>query len=255
MIFVRSLIFNMTFFVWGVVLHILLLPTLLLPPKAILACGRFWGRSMAWLMRVVLGVTWRTEGLTPELMMLIRSGQVIIASKHQSSWETIFFPVLLGDPAYVLKKELLLVPLFGWYMKRARMVAIDRKGGAKALRRMLAEAKAALAARRPLVIFPEGTRTRPGERRPYQPGVAALYSRLDLPVIPVALNSGLFWGRRRFIKRPGEIIVKFLPAIAPGLPREPFMERLENEIEAASEALVFVPSSQKDPGNYDVAPA
>ena len=243
MLFLRSLVFNITFFVWSAALHIILLPVLALPPKQVLACGRFWGRSMAWLLRTLLGITSRVEGLTPELRRLIDSGQVIIAAKHQSSWETIFFPVLLGEPAYVLKRELLLIPLFGWYMKRAHMVAIDRKGGAKALRRMITEAKASIANRRPLVIFPEGTRTRPGERRAYQPGIAALYSRLELPVIPVALNSGQVWGRRQFLKRPGEIVVRFLPAIAPGLARDPFMEKLENAIETASEALQQLPVS------------
>jgi 1-acyl-sn-glycerol-3-phosphate acyltransferase len=147
------------------------------------------------------------------------------------------FPLLLDEPAYVLKRELMSVPLFGAYLKRCGMIAVDRQGGGPALKRMLAAARAAAADGRPILIYPEGTRTAPGQRRPYHPGVAALYGDLGLPVVPVALNSGLFWGRRSFRKRSGTITIEFLAPIAPGLPRRVFMERLQGSIEEASARL------------------
>jgi 1-acyl-sn-glycerol-3-phosphate acyltransferase len=145
--------------------------------------------------------------------------------------------VVLRDPVFILKKELLAIPFFGWYARRAGMIGVDRKGGAAALKRMMADARAARDAGRPLVIFPEGTRTAPGAAARYQTGIAALYQMLNVPVVPVALNSGLFWARRAFVKQPGTITLEMLPPIAPGLPRDPFMRRLQDEIEGASKRL------------------
>ena len=127
------------------------------------------------------------------------------------------------------------IPLFGWCLVHAGMIRIDREGGARALRGLIEDGRAALARGAPIVIFPEGTRMPPGERRPYQPGVAALYRHLDCPVVPVALNSGVFWSRRSFVKRPGRIVVEFLPPIAPGLERKEFMAELERRLEGATE--------------------
>ena len=137
----------------------------------------------------------------------------------------------------MLKKELLSIPLFGWFLKRAGMIAVDRKGGASALRSMARQATETLESGRSILIFPEGTRVAPGQTRPYQPGVAALYTQQKVPVVPVALNSGLFWGRRAFFKKPGTIVVQILPPIPPGLDRKAFMRDLESRIEPASAAL------------------
>ena len=162
----------------------------------------------------------------------------IIAMKHQSAWDTLILPVVLGDPAVVVKRELLLLPFYGWYAARAGSIAIDRKAGAGALRRMLAKARPVAAAGRPIVIFPEGTRVAPGERRPYQPGVAALYQALALPVVPAAVNSGLYWARRSFMKRRGRIILEFLEPIPPGRTRPRLMAELERRIESTTAALL-----------------
>jgi 1-acyl-sn-glycerol-3-phosphate acyltransferase len=137
----------------------------------------------------------------------------------------------------VLKRELLHIPMFGWYMRKVGMIAVDRSRGASALKQMVREAQATFAAGRSIAIFPEGTRTAPGEHKPYQPGVAALYTQLGVPVVPIALNSGLFWGRKAFLKKPGTITLQILPAIPPGLDRKTFMKRLESSIEDASKAL------------------
>jgi 1-acyl-sn-glycerol-3-phosphate acyltransferase len=147
------------------------------------------------------------------------------------------FAHYLHYPAYVLKRELLYLPLFGLYLLRAGMIPVDRRGRASALKRMLAAAKRRREEGRDLLIFPEGTRVAPGQHQAYQPGVAALYGHLDLPVVPVALNSGLFWGRRSFNKKPGTITLEFLPAIAPGLARKVFMAELETRLEGASRRL------------------
>jgi 1-acyl-sn-glycerol-3-phosphate acyltransferase len=145
--------------------------------------------------------------------------------------------MLLHDPAVVLKKELLNIPVYGWYTRKTQMIAVDRTGGAKALKDMVAAAQRAAGQGRPIFIFPEGTRTAPGTEADYQPGVAALYKRLDLPVVPVALNSGLFWPRRSFLRKPGTIVVEFLPPIAAGMDRKAFMNVLRERIETATRRL------------------
>jgi len=162
----------------------------------------------------------------------------LIAVKHQSAWDTFAVAAIFDDPAIVLKQELIWVPFYGWYLWKAGMISVDRKAGAGALRRLVADGARAVALGRPIVIFPEGTRTAPGTHRPYQPGVAALYRHLDVPLVPVAINSGVFWGRRHFLKRPGRIVVEILPAIPPGGDRKAVMAELEAQIEGATERLV-----------------
>ena len=139
----------------------------------------------------------------------------------------------------MLTRELLWIPCYGWYARKAGMVPIDRGAGATALKAMVRRAREVVAERRPIVIFPEGTRTAVGAKRPYHPGVAALYTQLGLPVVPVAVNSGLFWPRRRFLKRPGRIIVEVLPPLPPGLDRKAFIAELQSRIEMATERLVM----------------
>jgi 1-acyl-sn-glycerol-3-phosphate acyltransferase len=163
---------------------------------------------------------------------------VLIASKHQSTWETLAYTILFPDAAIVLKRELLFIPIVGWAMARAGNIAVARGDGASALRGLVKQARAVIADGRSIVIFPEGTRVAPGDERPYQVGVAALYRQLGVPVVPVALNSGVFWGRRKFIKWPGLIRMQILPPIAPGLDREAFLNTLRRRIEDATKELL-----------------
>jgi 1-acyl-sn-glycerol-3-phosphate acyltransferase len=228
----RSLLFNVFFFAWTLAIVVMGLPFLLLPHRFTYRLGAFWVRVTLAVLGGLVGLRHRVVGLEHRL-----PGAAIYAVKHQSAWDTLVFALLLDEPAYVLKRELTYLPLFGWLLLRAGMIPVDRAGRASALRRMIGQAKQRTAAGRPLLIYPEGTRTAPGEHRPYQPGVAALYGQLDLPVVPVALNSGLFWGRRQFVKRPGTITVEFLPAIPPGLPRRAFMAELEKRLEGACARL------------------
>ncbi|HUL05193.1 MAG TPA: 1-acyl-sn-glycerol-3-phosphate acyltransferase, partial [Candidatus Acidoferrum sp.] len=229
---VRSLLFNILFALWTALIFVLSLPTLVLPRGAAWWMGGLWVRGALLLLRALVGLGHRVRGAEHRI-----AGPAIYAAKHQSAWDTLVFPLLLDKPAYVLKQELIRVPLFGSYLKQCGMIPVDRQGGGSALKRLLKAARAAVAEGRSILIYPEGTRTPPGERRPYHPGVAALYGDLGIPVVPVALNSGLFWGRRSFNKRPGTITIEFLPAIPPGLPRREFMQELQDRMEGASERL------------------
>jgi len=228
----RSLLFQVLFYGWTLILGVLYLPALVLPRRVIVLGARLWCNSVLWLLRATTGLSGHIEqtGERP-------AGPAIYAAKHQSAWDTMMITRLLPDPAIVLKKELLLIPFFGWYTRRHGAIGIDRGAGANALRQMLRDARQAVEGGRDIFVFPEGTRTAPGERRPYHAGVAALYRELGLPVVPVALNSGVFWGRRSFAKRPGDITLKLLPPIPPGLDRHAFMDRLETAIETETAAL------------------
>jgi 1-acyl-sn-glycerol-3-phosphate acyltransferase len=229
----RSLVFQLLFYSWTAFLAIVCLPVLVMPPTAIAAISRLWSRTNFFLLRTVNGLAYRIEG-----MENIAGRPIIYASKHQSAWDTMVFPMLLPRPAVVLKRELQLIPFYGWYAKKYGTIGIDRKAGATALRSMVRDARQAIANGQPIVVFPEGTRTAPGERLTYQSGVAALYTSLGVPVVPVALNSGLFWSRRSILRKPGTITLRFLPAIPPGLKRGEFMTRLETAIEAAQAELI-----------------
>lgn len=229
----RSLAYHSAFYVWSVILGIATLPALLVPRPIALCVGRLWVNGVFRLLAGTVGLTYevRGEGHRP-------SGPAIYAIKHQSAWDTLVLPRLFADPAIILKRELVHLPIFGWYLRRLGMIAIDRKAGAAALRAMLATARARIENGRDIIVFPEGTRTPPGTKRAYHPGIAALYRDLEVPVIPVALNSGLYWGRREFAKRPGCIVVSFLPPIERGLDRKTFMKRLESAIEAETQRLL-----------------
>ena len=231
-IWVRALLFNLAFFGLTGLLGLAGLPLLLARRETVMRFGRFWAGCVLALLRAIVGLDGEIRGRDR-----LPSGACIVAMKHQSAWDTLILPVVLGDPAVVLKRELLWLPFYGWYAARAGSIAIDRKGGGAALRRMVAAARTAAAQVRQIVIFPEGTRTAPGRRLTYQPGVAALYQALQLPVVPAAVNSGLYWGRRSFIKRRGRIVLEFLDPIAPGLSRRQLMAELETRIEAATAAL------------------
>ncbi len=232
MIVLRALLFNLVLFLSGAVFLSLSLPALLMPRRFTILVGDIWFSFLLAALRIICGISHEIRGLEN-----IPDTPCIIAAKHQSAWDTFAFVTFIKDAAYVIKQELTRIPVYGWLLIKAAMVPVDRAAGAKALRNMIRTARSRLADGRHIVIFPEGTRTEPGQRRSYHPGVAALYSQLAVPVVPVALNSGLFWPRRAFLKRPGHIVVEILPPIPSGLPRREFMERLQSAIEEASVRL------------------
>ena len=224
MVYLRSLIFNILFYGTTVVMAILVLPALLLPAPVIRAAARLWGWVTVQALRVACG----THRLSGDLQA---GSQVIYAAKHQSAWETVVLALLLHTPVFVLKRELLRLPLLGWYFSKAGCIAVDRSAGMRALRKLRDDAIAAASGGRSILIFPQGTRVAPGVEHRYEIGVFALYEATGLPVVPVALNSGHVWGRNSWLKRPGRIDVEFLASIEPGLSRRDFMERLETAIE------------------------
>ena len=235
-LWLRSLAFNVGWYLGTTAIALVGLPLLLAPRRWVVGWARLWIAFVLWWLRVTVGLTHRVVGREN-----LPAGPAILASKHQSSWETLSFTLLFDDIAVVLKRELLFIPVVGWAMARAGNVAVTRGDGAAALRGLVKQAKAAVAEGRSIVIFPEGTRVTPGDSRPYQVGTAALYRQLGVPVVPIALNSGLFWGRRKWIKRPGVLTLEILPPIQPGLPRDAFMKTLQESIEGATARLVERP--------------
>ncbi|HEV3494562.1 MAG TPA: lysophospholipid acyltransferase family protein [Reyranella sp.] len=231
-LWLRSLAFNVGWYLGTAIIAIVGSPILLMPRRSVVAWSLFWiDFCLGWL-RITCRLTHRVGGVNMPV------GPVIFACKHQSTWETLAFSRLFSNSATVLKRELLFIPIVGWAMARVGNIAVERGDGAAALRGLVRQAKAAIADGRSILIFPEGTRTPVGSQPPYQVGTAALYRQLGVPVVPVALNSGLFWGRRQFIKWPGVIDVEVLPAIPPGLGRNAFMATLREHIEGATARLV-----------------
>lgn len=229
----RSLAFNLAFYAWTFVMVLGYAWTLVLPRRRLIRAQRRWARGVNRLLRSIVGTEIEIRGRAPV-------GACIVASKHQSAWDTLIWHVELDAPAIVMKQELLAIPIYGRMCRLSGMIAIDRRGGARALKAMLEQAKAAAAEGRPIVVFPQGTRTPPGlpvEALPYQPGAAALYRTLHVPCVPVALNSGLFWPRRAFQRKPGRIVLEYLAPIPPGLERKAFEAELVARIEGATARL------------------
>lgn len=229
----RSTAFNVLFYGLTALLCIGLLWTLVLPRQVMMAVIRQYLKAVAWLERNVLGLRYEVTGREH-----LPDGPFILAAKHQSAWETMKLHLLLDDPAPVLKRELLWIPIWGWYAAKADVIPVNRGARSKAIAGMIEAAERVRDQGRPIVIFPQGTRVAPGVWSPYRIGVYALYEALDLPVVPMALNSGVFWGRKAVRKRGGKITVSFLPPIPPRLGRSAFLSRLESDLEAESDRLV-----------------
>ncbi len=232
-LFLRSLTFNLTFFAWAFVSSIIFIPLFIISPKTALMAGKPWAEGCLLLARIFCGIKYEIRGKEN-----IGNTPVIYASKHQSAWDTIIYLTIFPNVAYVLKKELLRLPFWGWYLWRMEMIAIDRSAGASSLKQMLRDSKTVLGKGRPIVIFPEGTRTKPNSQPDYQSGITAMYSALNVPVVPVALNSGVYWGKNAFFKKSGTIIIEFLPQIPAGLAKKEFIERLQNDIETITTKLM-----------------
>lgn len=227
----RSWLYLFAFLAWTICAAILCLPVLV-SRRASIGAIRHWVRGVRLLARVICGVTFRSEGREN-----IPVGPCIVAAQHQSSFETYELFLEFEHPVFVLKQELIYIPIIGWYMQRAGLVHVDRGAGASAMRKMLREAQEALERGSQVIIFPEGTRVKPGEAVPYKPGIAALYTHCEAPVIPMALNSGHFWGKTRILKRPGEIVFRYLPALPRGLEREDMLTELRRRIDSADAEL------------------
>ena len=234
MIAFRSALFNLLFYLNLIVQMILFsLPYFLMPRKAAWIVPKNWVRSCHWLMKVVVGTDYTIEGLEN-----LPKGGYIIAPKHQSFWDAIALLPHLDDPFYILKRELTWIPLFGWYVMKMRMVPINRGSREKVMPEVMRRTREQMDDGRQLIIYPEGTRRPVGAEPKYRYGIAKIYSELNVPVLPIAMNPGLFWPRRKFLRYPGLIRVRFLPPIEPGLPPDEFMKRLVGDVEKATDELL-----------------
>jgi 1-acyl-sn-glycerol-3-phosphate acyltransferase len=228
----RSLVFVILFYLWSAAVAILCTPILLGPPRWTLVMFGFWGRGIVVLLRICrVKVEVRGREHLPK-------GAALVAPKHQCMLDVFAQFTWLPATAFVMKKELAAIPWFGWYARKVGTIVVDREGGAAALKQMVAEARALFPHGRQVVIFPEGTRGEPGVPGDYKPGIAALYRELNVPVHPVATNSGVHWPAHGFIRRPGTIVFEYLEPIPPGLKRAEFMRILQERIETRSQQLL-----------------
>ncbi len=233
MLFLRSLAFNILFYSFLTCILLLGLPALMFHRKYVFTVARIWCDGSLWLLKHIVGLDVEFRGTEN-----IPTGPCIIAPKHQSVWETFALLRFFSDFTFILKRELTWIPLFGLYVLKAEQIAINRTKGREALAEVAEKSKATLSQGRQIFIFPEGTRRAAGAEPNYKFGVAYLYAQNQVPCLPVALNSGLFWPRRKFLKRPGKVLVEFLPTIPAGLPRDVFLATLQDKIESSTNRLI-----------------
>ncbi len=230
---IRSILFGIAFYA-ATAMFLILGSWLLLAPRSWAMQGlRLHGLACLWLLDKIAGTKLEVRGREK-----LPQGPVLVAAKHQSAWDTFALVPLLRDPAIVLKEELKWIPLYGWFCVKFEHILVKRERAAVALKMLVGDAKDRAAQGREIVIFPEGTRRQAGAPPDYKPGIVALYDALQLPCVPLALNSGLFWPRRSWRRYPGTIVVEFLEPIPPGLSRAEFKRTLESRIETACAALI-----------------
>lgn len=238
----RSLVFNFLFYVITLVEMIVFTPYFFLAPRRrAWFVPRFWARTHLWLMKIIVGTDHVVTGKEK-----LPEGSYILAPKHQSAWDTFAFLPWWPDPTYILKRELMWIPLFGWYIKKMDMIPIDRGNRAQAIESVNRGAKRAMENGRQIVIYPEGTRRSPGAEPAYKMGIVNLYRTLDVPVVPIAHNAGLYWRRRSFLRYPGTIKVEILDPIEPGLSRDAFYTELVRRTEEACDRLLLEAADDPD---------
>jgi 1-acyl-sn-glycerol-3-phosphate acyltransferase len=235
MLFLRSLAFNIAFYLSLILQMIIWTPYYFLVSRdKAWFVPKFWARSNHWLMEKIVGTKYEIDGLDN-----IRHEACIIAPKHQSFWDAYAFVPFVPDPIYILKRELMWIPLFGWYVGKMKMIPVHRGSRSVALKSIIKGAQPAIAQKRQIMIYPEGTRRAPGDEPNYKFGIAHLYSELNLPVVPIAHVAGLYWPRRQFMRYPGTIKCRVLAPIPPGLGTEAFLNELQRVTEAACDELLI----------------
>lgn len=232
MLVLRSLVFCTLFYAWFAVSAVIAALVSLVLPKRLQGFTRFWSRSWLAMYRAICRVSYEVHGKEN-----VPQGGCVIAMKHQSVWDTCAMFAIFDCPVYVLKSELMRIPFFGWALAALGCIPVKRGTGKSALDNMVRGTQTALSKGKQVVIFPEGTRTRVGQPADYKTGISHLYSALDVPCVPAALNSGLFWPRKSFLRPPGVVTVEVLPCLPPGMERKEMFERLVRDIEGASERL------------------
>lgn len=230
---IRSAIYQVVFYLNLVFWVVLGLPTYFMPRFGVVWIAQNWGRASIFWMRIVCNTKVEYRGLEK-----IPKGPLLVAAKHQSAWETFALLQFFEQPLYILKRELLWLPFFGWYLSKADMIGVNRGAGGRALIDVFKRARDEVRRGRQLIIFPEGTRMPVGAPPDYKSGVSQIYVTCGVTCLPVALNAGMFWPRRSFLRYPGTIVIEFLDPIAPGLPRDEFTRRVSGVIEEATARLV-----------------
>ena len=233
MIYLRSFVFNAVFYIAMVCYMLAMVVAMVLPRQVSVFLLHSFSRLQDFLLRILTGTRVEIRGLEK-----IPEGPVIVACKHQSTWETFSVLRIVDDPAIVMKRELGWIPVFGWLAYRCKMIMVHRGKKGAAIKSLVKGAKTVVADGRQVIIFPEGTRRPPGAPPQYKAGTHALYAELDVPCVPVALNSGLYWPRRKFVRYPGTIVMEILDPIMPGLGRTAFNNALRGGIEGASNRLI-----------------
>ena len=233
MLIFRSLVFNILFYIFVVIYLIIAIPVFFLPSRYMVKVAQAWGRAELRLVRLICGMKIEIRGAEN-----IPQGACLIASKHQSAWETFALFPIFAFPTIILKRELTWIPWFGWSLIKGGMIALDREAGKEALANLIAKTRAALTEGRQVIVFPEGTRRPVGAEPDYKLGVVQIYANCGVPCVPVALNSGVFWPRRKFLRHPGTVIIDVMPAIPAGLPRAAFFRRMQDDIETATKRIV-----------------
>ena len=233
MILVRSLIFIAAYYLYSLLVALLMIPLFLAPRAWVTHVLTWYGAGSTLLLRWICNIKVEIRGREH-----LPKGAVLIAAKHQCMFDVFGGFAFLPDACFVTKKELMVIPFLGWYARKGGMIVVDREGGASALKRLVADARDRFTDARQLVIFAEGTRKAPGAEPDYKPGIAALYRELNMPVTPMALNTGVHWPAHGVMRYPGAIVFEFLPPIPPGLKRGEFRREMETRIEAATNALI-----------------
>jgi 1-acyl-sn-glycerol-3-phosphate acyltransferase len=234
---IRSLLFNFFYVSWTLLVGIIFWPVVFFSTHIILlVVGKIWAKGLYFFLKSFCHLQLEAKGLKN-----IPKKPAIFASKHQSALETFMFHILIHKPIFILKQELLDIPVFGYYLKKMGMIAIDRDGGIKSLKLLLKQVAEKIDQGYSIIIFPEGTRTTPGQNAKYNSGIAAIYNIKVADVIPVALNTGCFWPKNSFLKKPGKFIIEFLPSLSNELNKKEFMVQLEEQIETRSKELILLP--------------
>ena len=243
MLVIRSLAFNAAFYIVTLIEMIVFTPFYFLAPRrSAWFVPKFWARTNMWLLDRIGGVKSEVTGQEN-----LPEGSYIVAPKHQSAYDTFAFLPWIPDAIYILKRELMWIPMFGWYVAKMRMIPINRGARSVALKKAVILTKERMKEGRQLLIYPEGTRRPAGAPPEYKYGIVELYAQLNVPVVPIAHVAGLYWPRRKFLRYPGTIKGRFLPPIPAGLPREEFRQRLIAETEAACDALLVEAATGPNP--------
>ena len=223
-IFLRSILFYFFFYLWTFCIGFFSFPVFFFNRKYDVKVWLFWSKVTNKILKLTVKLNYEIKGIKN----LSLNSKILYASQHQSAWDTILLPYIIGDCLIFHKKILLFIPIFGWHLYKLGMIIVDRKKGTKNLKEIIFFTKKAISEKRSLLIFPHGTRTQPNTKNKIQSGVVSLYKHLNIKVIPIKLDSGNYWGKKMFLKYPGKIIVEFLKPIEPGLEPGKFRKKLEN---------------------------